>query len=366
MSTVCAVVLTYNRKDLLNRCLAALVAQTRRCDRIIVIDNASNDGTPELLDQRWKPAVNAYLLPNNIGAAGGFTLGMQLGYQTGADYLWVMDDDVIAAPDALERLIAAEDLLIARNYAAPFVISSARCPKGLPTNVPEIDRRCNALNYSNWPDLLEYGMVPVTRATFVSILLPRATLHQHGLPIPAMFIWGEDSEFTLRITRGHPAYIVGASRVEHARQTAGMLDIRTETSLPRIAYHAHRIRNDIYIKRRYEGTAEVARYLRRQAKLMARLCGEQAFAKASIVLRGVIAGLRFDPEIRTAHAVPDLAGVRTIGLEVQPDAEAASMRPMAADQKIGASPAFSSGHLVSLSEMAVTGSGQAMPSAGSS
>ncbi|MDB5373852.1 MAG: glycosyl transferase [Belnapia sp.] len=365
MSTVCAVVLTYNRKDLLNDCLAALCAQTRGCDRIIVVDNASRDGTPEMLARQWAERVTSYLLPANIGAAGGFTLGMQLGYQTGADYIWVMDDDVIAAPNALERLLVAEDVLIERNYAAPFVISSARCPAGLLTNVPEVDRRSNALNYSNWPDLLEHSMVPVTRATFVSILLPRTTMLEYGLPIPAMFIWGEDSEYTMRITRGHPAYIVGDSRVVHVRQTAGVLDIRTETSPARIAYHAHRIRNDIYIKRRYENFSEVVRYLRRQAKLAARLCREQGFAKAAIVLRGVIAGLRFNPQILTADAAPDMTGIRIIGPAAQPNAVAPARRPPA-DQKIGASLAFSSGHFASLSEMAVTASGQAMPSAGSS
>jgi len=307
------VVLTYNRKDLLNDCLKAIYMQTHRCNRIIVIDNASEDGTAEILDRQWKGRVDVHFLPENIGASGGFTIGMQLGYQTGADYIWVMDDDVVPAPDALARLLAANDLLVERNIVAPFVISTARSPAGQLTNVPEIDKRRNALAYENWPDLLDHGLVPITRATFVSILLPRETLQRYGLPIPAMYIWGEDSEFTLRITREHPAYLVGDSRVVHVRQLAGVLDIRTEASSKRISYHTHRIRNDIYIKRRYEGFRSIARYLRWQTFLILQLCIRGEFTKAAAVLRGVTQGLIFRPVIDSMDVPFNMAGIRSTG-----------------------------------------------------
>ena len=47
--TICAVVVTYNRKELLIECLESLKEQSRTLDAILIIDNASTDGTPEIL-----------------------------------------------------------------------------------------------------------------------------------------------------------------------------------------------------------------------------------------------------------------------------------------------------------------------------
>src|SRR4028119_143552 len=97
--TVAAVVVTYNRKQLLLECIDALLSQTRSLDKIILIDNACTDGTPEILREKGY-LDNAYIdymrLPENIGGAGGFHEGIKRGYEVGYDWLWLMDDDTIA------------------------------------------------------------------------------------------------------------------------------------------------------------------------------------------------------------------------------------------------------------------------------
>jgi glycosyltransferase involved in cell wall biosynthesis len=302
MAQVCAVVLTYNRKELLGRCLAALVAQTRPCDRIIVLDNASTDGTPAMLEAGWLDRVEAHVLERNIGAAGGFNLMMRLGYRTGADHVWVMDDDVLPEPDALERLLEADALLRERGVKPAFLSSVVRGTGGEPMNVPEVDRRPNRLAYENWPALLEHRLVPVIRTALVSDLVPRETLQRHGLPIAGMFIWGEDTEFTLRVTRDRPGFIVGDSGALHLRRIAGALDIHTERDPVRIGYHFYRIRNDVFLKRRFEGRRAVLRLVRQQAKVAFDLAVAGEFAKAGIVLRGLRAGFRFAPSVEAADS----------------------------------------------------------------
>jgi GT2 family glycosyltransferase len=337
MPKVCAVVLTYNRRDLLDECLQAIAAQTHPCDRIIVVDNASSDGTARMVAERWAERVDLHVLQTNIGAAGGFNLGMRLAYQAGADHAWVMDDDVIAEPDALAALIEAAEVLDARGISPAFLHSVPRAPGGEVTNVPEIDRRPNALAYENWPELLNHGLVPVTRAALASNLIPRATLTRYGLPIADMFIWGEDSEFTWRVTRDRPGYLVGGSRVLHVRQLAGVLDIRTERNPARIGYHFHRIRNDVFMKRRFEGPRATARMVRRQAMLAFRLFRAQEYAKARIVMRGLLAGLTFNPTVEAADAPFTIPGIRHVAAEapavearvpVQENAFATDLRPV--------------------------------------
>ena len=103
---VAAVVVTYNRLPLLQQCLQALDAQTAALAAIWVIDNASTDGT--------EAAVRGMNLPNliyrhtgrNLGGAGGFAYGVREAALAGYDALWLMDDDTIPEPEALEKLSA--------------------------------------------------------------------------------------------------------------------------------------------------------------------------------------------------------------------------------------------------------------------
>ena len=105
--TVCAVVLTFNRKALLLECLRALLGQTRPVDRVIVVDNASSDGTTKLLRaEGLLERVEYVRLERNLGGAGGFHRGMEEARRGDWDWIWVMDDDAEPRPDALERLLA--------------------------------------------------------------------------------------------------------------------------------------------------------------------------------------------------------------------------------------------------------------------
>ncbi|MET0373108.1 MAG: glycosyltransferase family 2 protein [Rhizorhabdus sp.] len=308
MRSVSAVVLTYNRRDLVEDCLRAIRAQTVSVDRIVVIDNGSTDGTADMLARNWADEIELHILPKNLGAAGGFNAGIRMAYRSQADAIWVMDDDVMPDPDALERLIDADALLRARDIDPPFVISTARTPGGIVTNVPDIDLTRNSLSYQNWPELLEHCLVPVRRATFVSILLPRATLDEFGLPISSMFIWGEDTEYTARITRERAGYLVGNSRAVHVRQLDGKLDIRTETNPTRIGYHYYFLRNQAYNVRRYQSAGAFVRHLFRQVKIAGKLLLTGQFHKARIVATGTMSGIIFRPTIESADAPIDTSG----------------------------------------------------------
>lgn len=109
---IAAVVVTYNRKDLLKECLDSLLKQTRIPDSIIIVDNASTDGTEEALKNKYlKDSIFDYVkLKENTGGAGGFYTGIKRAYEKGFDWVWVMDDDVIATPDATEKYLKYKSL----------------------------------------------------------------------------------------------------------------------------------------------------------------------------------------------------------------------------------------------------------------
>ncbi len=309
MSTICAVVLTYNRKDLLKRCLGAIFSQTRPCDRIIVIDNASTDGTEDMLLQERYPLLQVYSLSKNIGASGGFNAGFRIAYQNGADFVWMMDDDVIPESDALQRLEEADALLNNAGVDHSYLLSTAFTERGLVTNSPHLDDRLNPVNYQYWPLTLQHGMVPVRRATFVSILVPRSTLSAHGLPLASMFIWGEDSEYTLRITQDAPGFLVGASRVKHLRQESGSIDIFAERNPNRIQYHRHLVRNELFVARQYYSRRRAIMTTLRQWKTLFRLLRLGQLRKARTVFQGLSESGRFRPQREIAGAPMETLGV---------------------------------------------------------
>ena len=102
---VVAVVVTWNRRDLLVECLAALRAQTLPPTHLVVVDNASTDGTAELLAA--EPGLEVVTLSANTGGAGGFAAGIELALTFGPDLVWLLDDDTVPTGTAAERLATA-------------------------------------------------------------------------------------------------------------------------------------------------------------------------------------------------------------------------------------------------------------------
>ena len=102
---IAAVVVTYNRKELLRECIEALLVQSMNQLDILLIDNASTDGTYEYVEDLVMENDTIYYMNtgSNLGGAGGFHYGLKEAYNRGYDYMWIMDDDTIATPDALKN-----------------------------------------------------------------------------------------------------------------------------------------------------------------------------------------------------------------------------------------------------------------------
>jgi len=107
-SSVCAIVVTYNQKDRLRGCLKSLLLQTRPPDRILVIDNASNDGTRALLDAEY-PQISKITLQEHAGAAGGLVSGMRFAHCNKFDWIWTLDDAIEVAPECLQTMLSFEN-----------------------------------------------------------------------------------------------------------------------------------------------------------------------------------------------------------------------------------------------------------------
>jgi GT2 family glycosyltransferase len=298
---VFAVVYTYNRKELVAQCLASIAEQRVPPEHIILVDNGCTDGTRDYLVARGllsDPHIDYVRLEENTGAAGGLRAGIARAYSRGCDWVWVMDDDVICRPETLERLRDAYETNFDDPTKLGFLVSRLIGPDGHVNNVPQIDdRRDFASNHSDWSQFLHNGLVKLRIATMTSILLPRSTLAQFGAPLSDFFIWGEDTDYTLRISRERAGYLVGGSVAVHLRGVPGDLDILNETEPRRIKNFYYLYRNTAYLRRTYWPRHGYCLFLgKAMLQLVRALTGrEPRWLRAWTILAGVCAGLFFRP-----------------------------------------------------------------------
>lgn len=304
--TVTAVVVTRNRLELLKQCLAAVRNQTRPADETIVIDNASDDGTPQWL--AGQPDLVVIRQPN-LGGAGGFSEGIKRAYQRGAEWFWCMDDDTIPASLALERLVTSP---LAREERTGFLCSVVRWSDGRIhwMNAPNLDLRYHVLM-----DLLPKGALKVLSASFVSVLFHRRAVAAKGLPFRDMFLWFDDAEYTRRISSAFDCYQVLDSVVEHRTRSNSWVDFRNMAGLPTLPL-SYGLRNFVFL-RRWEAPSKWrgwARCLRSALRLQIRVWQQFSGADRRHLARAVWKGVFFAPRVEwpdTGTSTPGSAAVST-------------------------------------------------------
>lgn len=250
---VIAVVVTYNRQKLLFECLDAIFRQTYSISRLILVDNCSTDGTSEALAEKGylgHPKVTYVKTKANIGGAGGFYEGIRKCMEFSHDWIWLMDDDTIPSAECLEQLILASRQI---HTSVSFFASTVYGPGGEFMNVPTINTHPSANGYQYWYQHLSEGMVHVSAATFVSILISGKAIHKCGLPCKDFFIWGDDTEYTTRLTTFYgEAYLVGKSVATHKRVNAKAISLESETNPDRIDMLHYFYRNSNVVNRYYK------------------------------------------------------------------------------------------------------------------
>lgn len=185
MNNVIAVVVTFNRQQLLSECIAALRNQTRKVDKILVINNSSTDDTINWLNNQ---ADIEFFSQDNVGSAGGFYTGIKMAYDSGYSWIWLMDDDGYPKNDALEKILENDtEELYLRNCA-----------------VLDKNNKKNFVwktkNYTSIEQVIE-SEIKNTGRPFNGTMLHRKIVERVGLPRPDLFVWGDETEYYYRITK---------------------------------------------------------------------------------------------------------------------------------------------------------------------
>ena len=193
---VIAVVVTFNRLALLQDLVVRLGEVIIREDRlveVIVVDNASTDGTTDWLAQHAPSYVVPRALPDNRGGAGGFSEGLELAMERGADLAWLMDDDSLPDPSCLSRLLEHEGL----DFWGPVVVDREREDRLVfPIRLPGGARVVHDL--ADVTAAATGGLIRDVVIPFNGVLVTRDLYDRIGTVRGDYFIWGDDHEYRLR------------------------------------------------------------------------------------------------------------------------------------------------------------------------
>ena len=210
---VIAVVVTYNRLELLKRNLACLRRQTVPPASIVVVDNGCTDGSGAWLDGQPDLTV---IHQSNVGGSGGFHTGMDHAFRQGADWIWCMDDDVFPRPDCLERLsayagdaevgiLAPRRLMEGRVYTNDFLRYN-------------LDGPFASMYAGRLSKMRVDAPLEIAGTAFEGLFVRREVVARIGLPNKDLFIFCDDTDYCLRtVQAGYKILYVPSALMDKER-----------------------------------------------------------------------------------------------------------------------------------------------------
>lgn len=258
---IAALVVTHDRLERLRHALPCVLAEG--FDRVLVVDNASNDGTSAWLAEQDDPRLAVLRLPENVGGAGGFEAGIaHLAATEDPDWILLQDDDAWPEPGAITRFRTLVPTLATDTGA---VAAAVRQPDGKiadlnrpgynpfwsPRRIPRTLLRGTRAGFKLPDAAYDAGapVVDIDNASFVGFFVARHGWQRAGLPEGGLFIYGDDVLYSLRLRRAGMT-IAFAPAVRFTHDSATMEDGFIYRPLWKIYYHA---RNGVAIARAAAG-----------------------------------------------------------------------------------------------------------------
>lgn len=214
---VIAITVTYNRTRTLSKCLEALLTQSRPVDKILVVDNHSNEEESKKLEElvSQSDCIELLVLKENLGGAGGFEAGMKAAKERwNPDWYWLMDDDAYPRKDCLEVLL---------RYGGELPEAGGLCPA-----IYGVDLERYQLFHHKKMTRVMLKSIPVSRNyeelekvtkedanAFVGPLFPGKIVSEIGIADGSLFIYGDDTEYTHRVAVAHPLYLIKEAIIDH-------------------------------------------------------------------------------------------------------------------------------------------------------
>ncbi|WP_337005871.1 MULTISPECIES: glycosyltransferase family 2 protein [unclassified Microbacterium] len=242
------VVVTFNRSHLLTGLLNSITAMDPKPGRVVIIDNASSDDTTEVVES-FRDSIGTEIvyrrLETNTGGSGGFSEGMRTAYELGAEWIWMMDDDVEVLPEGLAKMGKWAPRFRSiqgrrYDYDGSEFYWQYRIAERMGIPIPFAPSGFDAS-----------GFKEMNSGCFEGMFIHRSIVQQIGLPDPRFFIYWDDQMYGWLASRKTTAVIVDEFVLRRTREIKqwdmGVRHMNASSN----AYRFYIMRNRAYIKHYY-------------------------------------------------------------------------------------------------------------------
>lgn len=251
---ITAVVVTFNRRELLKKNIDCL-RQNKPVSQIVVVNNGSTDGTHEWLDDQQDLIV---IHQENVGGSGGFYTGIEYAYNTGADWIWCMDDDVFPRATCLDELLKKnQDDKIGILAPRRLMEGEIFCHDFQEYNLTNPFASMYAKRLDN-PKV--NAPIEIKGTAFEGPFIRREVVKKIGLPNKDLFIFCDDTDYCIRaVQAGFKIIYVPDALMD--KQKFFSNDTWAERNRKKKWKRYYQIRNSAFLNHRY-GQNWSVRYLR--------------------------------------------------------------------------------------------------------
>lgn len=211
------VVVTYNRLELLKECLVQVERQTVPAKKIIVVNNASTDGTEEFLREQKEKCGHYRILTcaENLGGAGGFEKGIQEAVEEPAACILLIDDDAVLENNYMEKIMGARREHPEYQAFAGTVITAGKIDTFHRRNIERPGLRLKNCPENCYTGLRAGQPFACDIASFCGMVVDRELVRKAGLPCSEYFIWFDDTEYSMRINRYTRFLVIPDAKLNH-------------------------------------------------------------------------------------------------------------------------------------------------------
>lgn len=276
-------IVTYNRQQDLAEVLKTAELQSKKFDKIIVFDNAPGPESNKVMKKF--PDVEYVRSNNEFGGSGGFA-HLVKNYSTKYDYLYLIDDDVAFGRTTLEKLTESEEFKKGGFGYIGSLVLDYETKKIAPMNYPNLHP-----SVSRNIDNTGSGTLPVLTCSFVGMLLNSDVVKKVGIPIKEFFIYGDDYEYSLRISAHYPCYLCQDSQLLHKGKSINFED----TAEVGLWKHRYATRNLLYV---YKMHRNLILYFVDRAVILLRAILKhrlKSWPYIKVIFVGMSEGFRFRP-----------------------------------------------------------------------